>query len=145
MRVLIQRVSNASVEVEHKIVGLIGPGLLVFVGVTLTDTEKEVDWLVSKMINLRIFPDENDKMNQSLIDAAGSVLVISQFTLYGDVKEGRRPSFINAAPPEQAQLLYESFKDKLKKEGIQVESGIFGAKMKVALINDGPVTLMIER
>ena len=145
MRILIQRVSHASVEVEGAVVGAIGPGLLVFLGITHGDTKDQVKWLVNKLIHLRIFMDDQGKFNRSLLESQGSVLIVSQFTLYGDCMEGRRPSFIEAAPPELAKQLYEEFILEVEKEGVLVQSGVFGAKMKVSLLNDGPVTLMIER
>lgn len=145
MRVLIQRVKGASVEVDEKIVGKIGVGVLAFLGITHTDTEKEAEWLAEKLVHLRIFEDPSGKMNQSLTDVSGACLIISQFTLYGDVSAGRRPSFIQAADPEMAKQLYKSFIAKVKGKGVPVESGIFGADMQVSLINDGPVTLLIDR
>lgn len=145
MRLVIQRVSHASVEVNGSIVGEVDKGLLVLVGVTHSDTIREVKWLANKLINLRIFNDENCKMNLSLKDINGSVLAVSQFTLYGDAVKGNRPSFIDAAKPELANELYEIFKDEVSKFGINVSSGIFGADMKVNLLNDGPVTVIIER
>ena len=145
MKILIQRVSHASVEVDKKIVGKIGPGVLVFIGITHTDTMEQVKWLANKLVNLRMFEDDQGKINQSLIEKKGSVLIISQFTLYADCSDGRRPSFTKAAPPEIAQPLYKEFALEVGKFGIPVETGIFGADMKVSLLNDGPVTLMIER
>jgi D-tyrosyl-tRNA(Tyr) deacylase len=144
MKVLIQRVKQASVDVNNECVGKIDKGLLVFLGVKEEDTEDNVDYLVNKIINLRIFSDDNDKMNLSLLDTNGQVLVVSQFTLYADCSRGRRPSYTNAANPKLAKKLYESFIEKLKREDIKVQSGIFGAYMDVNLINDGPVTIMIE-
>lgn len=145
MKILIQRVTQASVEVNGEIVGSIGPGILVFVGITHSDTASQVTWLANKLINLRIFEDAQGKLNQSLIDQKGSALIISQFTLYADCSEGRRPSFIQAAPPEIANPLYEQFIDEVRKSGVSTASGIFGAEMKVSLINDGPITIMLER
>lgn len=145
MKILIQRVTQASVEVNGEIVGSIGPGILVFVGITHSDTASQVTWLTNKLINLRIFEDAQGKLNQSLIDQKGSALIISQFTLYADCSDGRRPSFIQAAPPEIANPLYEQFIDEVRKSGISTASGIFGAEMKVSLINDGPITIMLER
>jgi D-tyrosyl-tRNA(Tyr) deacylase len=144
MKVLIQRVKQASVDVNKECVGKIDKGLLVFLGVKEEDTEDNVDYLVNKIINLRIFNDDKDKMNLSLLDTNGQVLVVSQFTLYADCSRGRRPSYTNAANPKLAKKLYESFIEKLKREDIKVQSGIFGAYMDVNLINDGPVTIMIE-
>ncbi len=145
MKILIQRVSFAKVEVDHKIVGEIGSGVLVFVGITHTDTAMESAWLANKLIHLRIFEDAQGKINQSLIDEKGAALIISQFTLYADCSDGRRPSFIKAAPPEIAKPLYEKFIEDVKKSGIPVETGIFGAEMKVSLLNNGPVTLILEK
>lgn len=145
MKVLVQRVSEASVTVDGKVVGSIGPGVLTLVGITHTDTKPQAAWLANKLTNLRIFEDLEGKMNQSLIDRKGSALIISQFTLYGECSDGRRPSFTKAAPPEIAIPLYEAFIDEVRKCGIHVETGIFGASMKVALVNEGPVTLMLER
>jgi len=145
MKILIQRVTQASVEVNGEIVGSIGPGVLVFVGITHSDTASQVTWLANKLINLRIFEDPQGKLNQSLMDQKGSALIISQFTLYADCSDGRRPSFIEAAPPEIANPLYEQFIDEVRKNGISTASGIFGADMKVSLINDGPITIMLER
>lgn len=145
MKILIQRVAHAQVEVEGKIVGAIGPGVLVFLGVTHSDTEAQVSWLANKLIHLRIFQDEEGKINRSLLDQKGSALLVSQFTLYGDCKDGRRPSFTQAAEPGLAKQLYERFIDEVRKGEILVQTGIFGAEMKVSLLNDGPVTLLIER
>lgn len=145
MKILIQRVTEAKVTVNGNSVGAIGSGLLVLVGVTHDDTPAQSSWLANKLINLRIFEDEAGKMNKSLIDTKGSALIISQFTLYGDCYEGRRPSFIRAARPEVAKPLYEHFCGEVRAGGVAVATGIFGAEMKVGLVNDGPVTLMIER
>ncbi|MBL7978051.1 MAG: D-tyrosyl-tRNA(Tyr) deacylase [Bacteroidetes Order II. Incertae sedis bacterium] len=146
MIALIQRVSEASVKVEHQIVGKIGCGLLVLLGIHVNDTEKEVDWLAQKIIQLRIFNDEDGKMNRSLQEVGGEVLVVSQFTLYGDARKGNRPSYITAARPETAIPLYESFVSKCAiLLGKPVPTGIFGADMKVSLVNDGPVTLWLEK
>lgn len=144
MRALLQRVTQAKVEVDGAIVGEIGLGLLVLLGVTKTDTQADVDFLVDKVIQLRIFPDDAGKMNRSLMDAGGAMLAVSQFTLYGDCRKGRRPSFDNAAPPEQARLLYESFVGKARATGVRVETGVFQAHMAVSLVNDGPVTFLLE-
>lgn len=145
MKLLIQRVSEAQVNVEGKTVGSIKKGLLILIGVSHTDTQAEIEWLVNKVINLRIFNDAAGKINESLLDCKGEALVVSQFTLYADCNSGRRPSFINAAPPQLANELYEIFSDELRKAGINVQNGEFGADMKVSLVNDGPVTVMLER
>ena len=145
MKVLVQRVLSSSVEVDNKIVGQINKGLMLLVGFTDSDTDKEIDYMVDKIINLRIFDDENGIMNKSLIDVNGSILSISQFTLYADTRKGRRPSYIKALNGDKAILLYDKFNNKLKEENIKVETGIFGADMKVSLINDGPITIMLEK
>lgn len=144
MRVILQRVSRASVEVEGNIIGKIDNGLLLLLGIHVDDNMKELEWMVNKVIGLRIFEDEDGKMNNSLADVNGSLLIVSQFTLYGDCEKGRRPGFIDAARPEKAIPMYEDFIDKCKKLGVHVESGEFGADMKVDLLNDGPVTLVID-
>ena len=145
MKVLIQRVLSSSVTVEDKIVGKIDKGLLLFVGFTEEDSEKEIDYMVDKVINLRIFDDENGVMNKSLLDVKGSILSISQFTLYADASKGRRPSYIKALGGDYASVLYNKFNQKLKDTNIPIEEGIFGADMKVNLINDGPITIMLEK
>lgn len=145
MKILIQRVSEASVTVENKVVGKIREGFLVFLGITHNDSEKEAQFLADKVANLRVFENSEGKMNLSLKDVRGSVLIISQFTLYGDAIKGRRPSFTNAAKPEKAIPLYEYFISEVRKNGIKTEAGIFGAKMEVDLINSGPVTILIEK
>jgi D-tyrosyl-tRNA(Tyr) deacylase len=145
MRVLLQRVSRASVTVEEAVVGRIDQGFVALVGVTHTDTEAEAVWLANKVAGLRVFEDEAGKMNLSLADVGGSLLVVSQFTLYGDARKGRRPSFINAARPETAEPLVTFFADKLREQGFVVETGVFGAMMRVEIHNDGPVTLMLEK
>lgn len=145
MKVVIQRVKNASVEVEGKIVGEIEKGFLVFLGIKVGDTKKEADYLIKKVCNLRVFTDENDKMNLGLKDVNGKMLIVSQFTLYGDCSDGNRPSFIEAARPEEAIPLYEYFCERGAQNGIEVHRGIFGADMKVELLNDGPVTIIIEK
>lgn len=145
MKVLVQRVLSSSVEVDNKIVGQINKGLMLLVGFTDSDTDKEIDYMVDKIINLRIFDDENGVTNKSLIDVNGSILSISQFTLYADTRKGRRPSYIKALSGDKAILLYDKFNNKLKEENIKVETGIFGADMKVSLINDGPITIMLEK
>ena len=144
MRALIQRVSHATVTVGGESVGRCGRGLLVLLGVGPKDTAKEALWLAKKVAGLRIFPDEHDRMNWSLTEIQGEALVISQFTLYGDCRKGRRPSFVSSAAPEIAEPLYQKFSEFLRGEGVPVETGIFGADMKVELLNDGPVTLWIE-
>ena len=145
MRALIQRVSHASVTVEGECVGKIEKGLLVLLGVGPQDTEKQADFLSEKCSNLRIFVDENDKMNLSLLDIGGEMLVVSQFTLYADCRKGRRPSFVNAAAPAEADRLYEYFQQSVKNAGVaKVEHGKFGASMQVELLNNGPVTIMLD-
>ena len=145
MRVIIQRVSEASVTIDGKIKGEIQKGLMVLVGFCETDTNVQVDWMCNKISGLRIFSDENEKMNLSVKDINGSILLISNFTLYGDAQKGFRPSFSTAARPETAIPLYDYMLQKLKSLGIITESGIFGAMMQVKLINDGPVTISIEK
>jgi len=145
MKLVVQRVSNASVEVDNEIVGKIQKGFMVLCGVTHQDTEKEAEYLAKKLCNLRVFEDENEKMNLSIKDIKGELLIISQFTLYADCSGGNRPSFINAAKPEYANKLYEYFLTKCEEEGIHTEKGIFGAHMKVSLVNDGPVTIVLEK
>ncbi len=144
MKIVVQRVSEASVKVDEKIVGEIKNGLLLLVGIHEEDTEIDADWLISKIINLRIFSDEAGKMNLSVKDIAGEILCISQFTLLADYKKGNRPSFIKAAKPELAIPLFNYFKDKIAESELKIESGIFGADMKVSLINDGPVTIVLD-
>lgn len=144
MRAVIQRVSAASVQVDNAIVGQIGRGFLVLLGITHSDGEAEAVWLAKKIAGLRLFEDAEGKMNLGLADVDGAVLAVSQFTLYGNARKGRRPSFTEAARPEQAQPLYEHFCAALRAEGIEVAQGIFQAHMQVALVNDGPVTLVVE-
>lgn len=144
MRAVVQRVSSARVTVEQKMTGEIGAGLLVLLGVSKTDTAADADFLAAKIAHLRIFSDEAGKMNRSLIETGGAMLVVSQFTLYGDTRKGRRPGFDQAAPPEQARALYESFVAAARRTGVHVETGIFQASMAVELVNDGPVTFMVE-
>lgn len=144
MRVLIQRVSEASVTIDNTVKGEIGKGLLLLVGIEAEDTKDDVEWLVRKVIQMRIFGDDEGKMNHSVQDINGSILVISQFTLHASTKKGNRPSYIKAARPEVAIPLYEGFLKALEAENIPVASGEFGADMKVALINDGPVTIWID-
>ena len=146
MKLVIQRVTNAKVDVEGKTVGRIGKGFLVLLGIKEGDTKEQADYLVRKLINLRVFEDENEKMNLALKDVNGELLIISQFTLYGDcIKSGNRPSFTDAAKPDTAIPLYEYFIEECKKQLPVVQTGIFGADMKVSLLNDGPVTILIEK
>lgn len=145
MRILLQRVKRASVSVAEEVVGSIDGGLVVFVGVGHTDGDEEVHWLANKIAGLRIFEDADGKMNLSVKDVGGEILVVSQFTLYGDARKGRRPSFTSAARPDQAQPLIEAFSEQLQKLGIPVSSGVFRERMLVEIHNDGPVTMMIER
>lgn len=145
MKLVIQRVKHAKVEVENKIVGKIGQGFLVLLGVGPDDTKETADYLVQKLIKLRVFEDENGKMNLALKDINGELLIVSQFTLYADCSGGNRPSFTLAAKPDKANELYEYFISKCEKENIKVEHGIFGADMKVELLNDGPVTIILEK
>ena len=144
MRVVVQRVKHASVTIDDNISGKINCGFLVLLGITSTDSKQDVDYLVKKITNLRIFSDQNGKMNLSLKDIGGELLIVSQFTLYGDCKDGNRPSFIDAAKPDVAIPLYEYFISECKKVIPVVETGIFGADMKVELLNDGPVTIIID-
>ena len=145
MRVLVQRSLDSSVLVDDKIVGRIDNGLVLFVGFTHGDSRKEIDYMVDKVINLRIFDDENGVMNKSLMDVKGSILSISQFTLYGNAKKGRRPSYVDALGGEDASKLYDEFNNELLKHNIKVETGIFGADMVVNITNDGPVTLLLTK
>lgn len=144
MRGVVQRVRHASVSVENKIIGRINHGILLLLGVEDTDDEKDLEYMCDKVPNLRIFEDENGKMNKSLTDVNGSLLVVSQFTLLGDARKGRRPSFIAAAAPDKAIPIYESFIKKMKEREIITESGEFGADMQVELVNDGPVTILLD-
>lgn len=144
MRAVVQRVQKASVRVDGKVVGAIDQGLLVFLGVGKDDTEKDLEFIVRKIPRLRVFEDEEGKMNRSLLDVQGAVLCVSQFTLYGDCRRGLRPSFDEAAPPDMARRYYEEFLRRLQEEGVPVASGIFGAFMEVELVNDGPVTILLE-
>lgn len=145
MRVLIQRVSKASISVEGRIVGSIGRGYVILVGVTHDDSTQNAVWLANKIIGLRLFEDDAGKMNLSLADVGGGVLLISQFTLYANARKGRRPSFTDAARPEQAEPLISQLSEQIRAAGVPVESGVFGALMSVEIHNDGPVTLMLER
>ena len=144
MRVVVQRCREAKVTVEGHVVGEIEAGFVVLVGVTHEDTADDAHYLAEKVAHLRVFEDEQGKMNRSLLETGGQVLSVSQFTLYGDCRKGRRPNFMQAARPEQAEKLYKRFNDALREKGVRVETGRFGAMMDVHLINDGPVTLMIE-
>ncbi|WP_320048020.1 D-aminoacyl-tRNA deacylase [uncultured Ilyobacter sp.] len=144
MRVVIQRVSKAQVSVEGKVIGKIDKGFLILLGITHRDNEKDANWLVNKISGLRIFSDENGKMNKSIEDIGGEILLISQFTLYGEARKGRRPSFIDAAKPDVAVPLYNKFTKLVKEKGIRISTGEFGADMKVELLNDGPVTMIID-
>ncbi|MCB8942185.1 MAG: D-tyrosyl-tRNA(Tyr) deacylase [Ardenticatenaceae bacterium] len=145
MKTLLQRVSHASVTVDGRIVGQIQHGFVILVGITHADGEAEADWLAQKIAGIRLFEDEEGKMNLSLNDVGGQILAVSQFTLYGDARKGRRPSFIEAARPEHAEPLFDYFVAKLRQQGFTVATGIFGAVMHVAIHNDGPVTLMLEK
>ncbi|MEA5570461.1 D-aminoacyl-tRNA deacylase [Calothrix sp. UHCC 0171] len=147
MRVIIQRVKSSQVTVNHQIIGQIGRGLNLLVGISHTDTDAEIDWMVGKCLDLRLFPDDEggDKWQKSVGEINGELLVISQFTLYADCRKGRRPSFDSSASPQIAEKLYNSFVEKLRMSGLRVETGKFGAIMEVAIANDGPVTLILER
>jgi D-aminoacyl-tRNA deacylase len=144
VRAVIQRVTRASVTVEGRVAGEIGAGLLVLLGVSRTDNPESATYLAEKIANLRIFSDGAGKMSLSLLDVGGSALLVSQFTLYGDTRGGRRPSYIQAAPPEQASLLYEEFVRSIRSLGVPVETGVFQAHMQVELVNDGPVTILLD-
>ena len=144
MRIVLQRVTQAGVEVAGETVGSIGPGILALLAVTHSDTPRQADFLADKLVHLRIFSDDAGKMNLSVKDTGGAVLVVSQFTLYGDCRKGRRPSFDKAAQPDHARTLYEYFVGRLRSENLSVETGVFQASMKVALINDGPVTFILD-
>lgn len=146
MRVVLQRVTSASVTIEREVVGRIGRGFLLLVGFGPDDDEDALDWMADKLVGLRLFPDDEGRMNRSLEDVGGDLLAVSQFTLYGDTSRGRRPSFVGAAPPERAEALYERFVARLRERAPgAVETGRFGAMMQVELVNDGPVTLILER
>ena len=144
MRVAIQRVSESSVKVDGKTVGEISVGFMLLIGIDEEDETTDADWLVQKILNLRVFGDEEGKLNRSIIDINGEILCISQFTLVADYKKGNRPSFIKAAKPDKAIPLFEYFKNEIAKSGLKTESGIFGADMKVSLVNDGPVTILMD-
>lgn len=145
MKLVVQRVSNAKVEVEGRVTGEIGQGFLVLLGVTHEDTKQNADFLVQKLVNLRVFTDENYKMNLSIKDIKGELLIVSQFTLYANCQKGNRPSFVEAARPEQAEELYNYFVEKCRQESINVQTGEFGAHMQVSLLNNGPVTIILEK
>ena len=145
MRVVLQRVTRASVTVDGKVVGAIGPGLTLLVGFASGDSADQVEWMAEKIAGLRIFGDAAGKLNRDVRDVGGAVLVVSQFTLYGDARKGRRPSFVTAAPPVEAERLYCEFVEAVRARGLPVETGAFGAVMEVAIVNDGPVTLVLER
>ncbi|WP_294185041.1 D-aminoacyl-tRNA deacylase [uncultured Clostridium sp.] len=144
MRAVVQRVKSSKVEVDGQIIGEIGGGLNVFLGISVKDADEDVTYMKNKILNLRIFEDENGKLNRSLLDVQGELLVISQFTLYGDCRRGRRPSFVNALSGDKARIIYEKFIDECKNSVCKVETGKFGADMLVTIENDGPVTLMID-
>lgn len=144
MRAVIQRVSRASVEISNEVFAEIGAGLLVLLGVGGDDTSTDAEYLAEKIVNIRVFVDEEGKMNRSMLETGGAMLVVSQFTLYGDVRRGRRPSYSDAAEPEKANQLYEYFVERVRSFGVNVETGVFQAMMKVSLTNDGPVTILLD-
>ncbi len=144
VRAVVQRVSEASVRVEGQLAGAIGPGLVVLLGVGAGDGERDAEYLAEKVLNLRVFPDEGGQMNRSVLDVQGGLLVVSQFTLYGDARRGRRPSYTEAAAPDEANGLYERFVDRLRASGLAVASGVFRAMMDLALVNQGPVTILLD-
>ena len=144
MRAVIQRVTEARVQVSGDTVGEIGAGFLLLLGVSRDDFQEDADYLADKITNLRVFTDDQGKMNLSLLEAKGAMLVVSQFTLYGDARKGRRPSYIEAAEPEKANALYEYFVERVRAQGVKVETGVFQAMMKVRLVNDGPVTILLD-
>ena len=145
MKIIVQRCNNASVTVDNKIVGKIDKGLLLLVGFTQQDNSSNIDYMVDKVLNLRIFDDENGVMNKSLLDVSGSILSVSQFTLYADASKGRRPSYVNALSGDMAVKLYDEFNTKIKEKNVHIETGVFGADMQVNLTNDGPVTIILEK
>jgi D-aminoacyl-tRNA deacylase len=145
MKVVLQRSREASVTADGKLSGEIHSGFVLLVGVTHEDTEKEAAWLADKIVNLRVFEDEEGKMNRSLLDEGGEILSVSQFTIYGDCRKGRRPNFMEAAKPSHAEKIYDYFNEELSRKGIRVATGVFGSMMDVKLTNDGPVTLIIEK
>ena len=144
MRCVVQRVTSSSVTVNGETAGAIGPGLMVLIGISVDDTEADLKYMAEKIPNLRIFDDENGVMNRSVLDAGGSILAVSQFTLYGDARGGRRPSYIRAAKPDKADALYEQLIARWREKGIHVETGIFRTEMMVSLVNDGPVTILLD-
>ena len=144
MRIVLQRVASARVDVNGHTVGAIGPGILALLGISREDSPEDADYLLDKVLHLRIFPDEERKMNRSILDCAGSLLVVSQFTLYGDCHKGRRPSFDQAAPPDKAQALYEYYVAAARRSPVPVQTGVFQAMMEVHLVNDGPVTILLD-
>ncbi len=144
MRALVQRVSRCSVRVDGKVVSRIGPGLLVFLGISVRDGREDIDYIVQKVVNLRVFDDREGRLNLSLVDVGGELMVVSQFTLYGDARKGRRPSYTEAAPPEVAEALYRETCRAFDAAGFPPALGVFGARMEVELVNDGPVTLLVE-
>jgi len=144
VRAVVQRVAEASVRVAGETVGSIGPGLVVLLGIAVDDTEADADSLADKVLNLRVFPDEAGQMNRSVLDVSGGLLVVSQFTLLGDARRGRRPSYIEAAPPDEADRLYRHFVSRLRPSGLEVATGVFRAMMDVALVNQGPVTILLD-
>jgi len=144
MRCVVQRVTNSSVTVGGELKGQIGPGLMVLIGVSVDDTESDLKYMIDKVPNLRIFDDENGVMNRSVLDAGGSILAVSQFTLYGDARGGRRPSYIKAAKPDIANAFYERLVEAWRAKGIHVETGVFRTEMQVSLVNDGPVTILLD-
>lgn len=144
MRAVVQRIKSASVSIDQQIISSVGPGLLVFLGIARGDGPEDVSYLSDKIANLRVFEDKDGKMNRSVADISGEILIVSQFTLYGDCRKGRRPSFAAAAGPETAERLYDAFTEKMRAQGIPVRTGVFRAMMAVSLVNDGPVTLIIE-
>jgi D-tyrosyl-tRNA(Tyr) deacylase len=144
VRAVVQRVAEASVRVDGKVTGSIGPGLVVLLGVASADTDADAEYLADKVLNLRVFPDEAGEMNRSVLDVSGGLLVVSQFTLLGDARRGRRPSYIEAAPPADANRLYERFVSALRPSGLKVATGVFRAMMDVALVNQGPVTILLD-
>jgi D-tyrosyl-tRNA(Tyr) deacylase len=144
VRAVVQRVAEASVRVAGETVGSIGPGLVVLLGVAVNDTEADADSLADKVLSLRVFPDDAGQMNRSVLDVSGGLLIVSQFTLLGDARRGRRPSYIEAAPPEEADRLYQHFVSRLRPSGLEVATGVFRAMMDVALVNQGPVTILLD-